>query len=41
MEVYPGLYSLASNKVTLIADNSDLVSGSCQWNISCIHSLND
>jgi hypothetical protein len=41
MEVYPGLYSIASNKVASIADNSDLVSGSCQWNVSFIRALND
>ena len=41
MEVYLGLYSITSNKGASIADNSDLVSGSCQWNISFIHSLND
>jgi hypothetical protein len=40
-EVYPGLYSTASNKVALIVDNSDLVSGSCQWNVNFIRALND
>jgi hypothetical protein len=41
MEVYPGLYNIASNKEASIADNSELVSSSCQWNISFIHALND
>jgi hypothetical protein len=41
LEVYPGLYSLASSKEASIADNSDLVSGSRQWNISFVRSLND
>ena len=41
MEVYPGLYSIASNKEALIANNSELVSGSCQWNVSFIRALND
>ena len=41
MEVYPGLYNIASNKEASIADNSELVSGYCQWNISFIHALND
>jgi hypothetical protein len=41
LEVYPGLYSLASNKEASIADNFDSVSGSSQWNISFVRSLND
>jgi hypothetical protein len=41
MEVYPGLYNIASNKEASIADNSELVSGSCQWNTSFIRALND
>jgi hypothetical protein len=41
LEVYPGLYSLASNKEASIADNFDSVSGSRQWNISFVRSLND
>ena len=40
-EVFPGLYSLASNKEASIADNIDLLSGSHQWNISFLCSLND
>jgi hypothetical protein len=39
--VFPGLYSLASNKEASIADNFDSVSGSRQWNISFVRSLND
>jgi hypothetical protein len=41
LEVFPGLYSLASNKEAFIADNLDSVSGSRQWNISFVRSLND
>jgi hypothetical protein len=41
MEVFPGLYSLASNKEAFIADNFDSVSGFRQWNISFVRSLND
>jgi hypothetical protein len=41
LEVYPGLYSLASNKEASITDNFDSVSGSLQWNISFMRSLND
>jgi hypothetical protein len=41
LEAYPGLYSLASNKEASIADNFDSVSGSRQWNISFVRSLND
>jgi hypothetical protein len=41
MEVYLGLYSIASNKEALSADNSGMVSGSCQWNVCFIRSLND
>jgi hypothetical protein len=40
-EVYPGLYSIASKKVASIVDNSDLVRGSSQWNVSFIRALND
>jgi hypothetical protein len=40
-EVFPGLFSLASNKEATIADNFDVVSGSRQWNISFMRSLND
>jgi hypothetical protein len=39
--VFPGLFSLASNKEATIADNFDVVSGSRQWNISFMRSLND
>jgi hypothetical protein len=41
LEVYPGLYNLASNKEAFIADNYDVMSGSRQWNISFVTSLND
>jgi hypothetical protein len=41
MEVYSGLYNLASNKEALIADNFDSLSGSFQWNVSFLRSLND
>jgi hypothetical protein len=41
LEIYPGLYNLASNKEASIADNFDLMSGSRQWNISFMRSLND
>ena len=41
LEVYPRLYSLVSNKEASIADNFDSVSGSRQWNISFVRSLND
>jgi hypothetical protein len=41
LELYPGLYSIASNKMASIADNADLVSGSCKWNVSFIRALND
>jgi hypothetical protein len=41
LEVYPGLYSLASNKEASIADNFDLLSGSRQWNVSFLCPLND
>jgi hypothetical protein len=41
LEAYPGLYSLANNKEASIADNFDSVSGSRQWNISFVRSLND
>ena len=41
LEVYPGLYSLASNKEASIADNFDSVSGFRQWNINFVRSLND
>jgi hypothetical protein len=41
LKVYPGLYNLASNKEAFIADNYDLMSGSSQWNISFVRSLND
>jgi hypothetical protein len=39
--VFPGLYSLASNKEASIANNYDLMSGSHQWNVSFLRSLND
>ena len=39
--MFPGLYSLASNKEASIADNFDSVSGSRQWNICFLRSLND
>jgi hypothetical protein len=38
--VFPGLYSLASNKEASIANNYDLMSGSHQWNVSFLRSLN-
>jgi hypothetical protein len=41
LEVYLGLYSLASNKEASIVDNFDSVSGSRQWNISFVRSLNN
>jgi hypothetical protein len=41
MEVYLGLFSIASNKEASIADNLGMVSGSCQWNVCFTHSLND
>jgi hypothetical protein len=44
LEVFLGLYSLgrlASNKEAFLADNFDSVSGSRQWNISFVRSLND
>jgi hypothetical protein len=41
MEAFPGLYGLASNKEASIADNFDSLSGSCQWNVSFLRSLND
>jgi hypothetical protein len=40
-EAFPGLFSIASNKEASIADNIDLSSGSRQWNVSFLHSLND
>jgi hypothetical protein len=40
-EAFPGLYSLACNKEASIADNLDLLSGSQQWNITFMRSLND
>jgi hypothetical protein len=40
-EVFPGLYSLASNKEATIAGNHDSLSGSHQWNVSFLRSLND
>ena len=39
--MFPGLYSLASNKEASIADNFDLLSGSRQWNVSFLRHLND
>jgi hypothetical protein len=41
LEVFPGLYSLASNNEASIVDNFNSVSGSHQWNISFVKSLND
>jgi hypothetical protein len=41
LEVYQGLYNLVSNKEAFIADNYDLISGTHQWNISFVRSLND
>ena len=41
LDVYPGLYSLASNKEASIADNFDSVNGYRQWNIIFVRSLND
>jgi hypothetical protein len=41
MEVYPGLFSIASNKEDSIANNLGMVSGSCQWNVCFTRSLND
>ena len=41
MEVFPGLYNLASNKEASIVDNFDSLSGSWQWNVSFLRSLND
>jgi hypothetical protein len=41
LEVYLGLYSLASNKEAFIADNFDSLSGSCQCNVSFLRPLND
>jgi hypothetical protein len=41
LELFPGLYGLASNKEASIADNLELVSGYRQWNISFLRSLND
>jgi hypothetical protein len=40
-EAFPGLYNIASNKEASIADNIDLSSGSHQWNVSFLPSLND
>jgi hypothetical protein len=40
-EVFPGLYSLASNNEAFIVDNYDLLSRSHQWNVSFLRSLND
>jgi hypothetical protein len=40
-EAFPGLYNLACNKEASIADNHDLLSGSHQWNVSFLRSLND
>jgi hypothetical protein len=40
-EAFPGLYSLACNKEASIADNLDLSSGSQQWNVTFMRSLND
>jgi hypothetical protein len=39
--VFPGLNSLASNKEASITDNFESMSGSRQWNISFVRSLND
>ena len=41
LKVFPGLYSLTSNKKASIVDNFDLLSGSRQWNISFLRPLND
>ena len=41
LETFPVLFSLASNKEAFIADNFDLVSGTRQWNVSFVRSLND
>jgi hypothetical protein len=41
LEVFPRIYSLASNKEASIADNFDSLSGSRQWNVSFLRSLND
>jgi hypothetical protein len=40
-EVFLGLYSLASNKEATIVDNYNSLSGSHQWNVSFLRSLND
>jgi hypothetical protein len=39
--VFSGLYSLASNKEASIADNIEFSSGSRQWNVSFLRSMND
>jgi hypothetical protein len=41
LEVFPRLYSLASNKEAFIVDNFDSLTRSHQWNVSFMHSLND
>jgi hypothetical protein len=41
LEMFPGLYSLASNNEASIVDNLDSVSGCRQWSISFLHSFND
>jgi hypothetical protein len=40
-EAFPGLFSLACNKDASIADNLDFSSGSQQWNVTFMRSLND
>jgi hypothetical protein len=40
-EAFLGLYNIASNKEASIVDNIDLSSGSRQWNVSFLRSLND
>jgi hypothetical protein len=41
LEVFPRIYSLASNKEASIVDNFDSLSGSHQWNVSFLRFLND